>query len=64
MPFSREQSSAQSGRLEALRTRHATLARRIEEEEKHPSTGSPFIRRMKIEKLRLRDEINLQESRA
>lgn len=50
---------AVSNRLEALRHRHAELSRTIDEEMRLPSTDPLDLRRMKLEKLKIKDEMEL-----
>lgn len=44
-------------RLESLRTRHATLERSIAEEDLRPRPDTGTLTRLKVEKLRLKEEI-------
>jgi hypothetical protein len=46
-----------SARLETLRQRHASLEKRIAEEAARPSRDAEAIARMKLEKLRLKEEM-------
>jgi hypothetical protein len=44
-------------RLEALKQRHADLEKRIAEEAARPAADTAALARMKIEKLRLKEEM-------
>ncbi len=44
-------------RIEALRQRHASLDRRIAEEAARPARDAAAIARMKLEKLKLKEEM-------
>ena len=44
-------------RIDALRERHAILEMRIAEEDQRPRPDSDALLRMKLEKLRLKDEM-------
>jgi hypothetical protein len=44
-------------RLESLRERHAALEMRITEEDQRPRPDSDTLTRLKIEKLRVKEEI-------
>lgn len=46
-----------STRLESLRTRHATLDARIEAEDHRPRPDDQALAQLKLEKLRLKDEM-------
>ena len=46
------------GRLEALRSKHATIDQVLAKEEHRPYPDSTTITRLKREKLRLKDEIS------
>lgn len=50
------------GRLEALQNRHAALSAQLENEMKHPSASEVALKRLKLEKLRIKEEI-AQEAR-
>jgi hypothetical protein len=56
MALARAQS-AESTRLEALRSRHAAISREIEDSMKHLAVSDLDIRRMKSERLLLKDEM-------
>jgi hypothetical protein len=45
------------GRLDSLKNRHATLESRIFEEDHRPKPDDAELARLKLEKLRLKDEI-------
>lgn len=49
--------SMTSNRLEALKARHTALSQRIDREERSPARQEHDLRRLKLEKLRLKDEI-------
>ncbi len=49
--------STKPGHLEALRAKHATLSEKIEEEEKNPFHRMSHLRRLKAERLQLKDNI-------
>lgn len=57
MPTSRGHHAVKPGHLEALRARHAALELEIREGMRHPASGMEEIRRLKAEKLRIKDEI-------
>lgn len=57
MSQKRELSGAMKSRLEALQTRHAQICRRLDEAYKHPAFTDTEARRLKTEKLRLKDEM-------
>ncbi len=46
-----------SARIESLKTRHATLEGRILEEDHRPRPDADALLRLKIEKLRLKEEM-------
>ncbi len=46
-----------SARIESLKTRHATLEGRISEEDHRPRPDADALSRLKIEKLRLKEEM-------
>lgn len=48
------------GRLEALKNRHAALSAQLENEMKHPSASEMALKRLKIEKLRIKEELELE----
>lgn len=45
------------GRLQALKTRHAALSAQLETEMKHPAPNDVALKRLKLEKLRIKEEI-------
>lgn len=51
-----------SAHLQELSDKHRQLERRIEEEENRPGSDDAIIRRLKSEKLKLKDEIARLES--
>ncbi len=51
--------SAPSSRLEALQARHAALSRTIESEMKMPATDALDLRKLKLEKLKIKEEIEM-----
>ncbi len=63
MAYSRRVLSSEPGRLEALRTKHAALKDLIREEQKRPAGGEDVLRRLKLEKLRLKEHIEEEERR-
>ncbi|HEX3348963.1 MAG TPA: YdcH family protein [Acetobacteraceae bacterium] len=44
-------------RIESLKTRHASLEDRIADEDQRPRPDSAALSRLKLEKLRLKDEL-------
>ena len=48
---------APQARIRALEGRHQDLERRIEEEDSRPQPDADELHRLKVEKLRLRDEL-------
>ena len=50
-------------RLESLRDRHASLETRIAEEDHRPQPDTAELMRMKLEKLRLKEEMERLRSR-
>lgn len=54
---SRSLSSAQPARVEALKVRHAHLAKLIEAEQTSPAMSELRLRDLKRKKLQLKDEI-------
>ena len=56
MILARAQTAA-SNRLEALRARHAAISSEIEEENKHLAASDLDLRRLKVEKLKIKEEI-------
>lgn len=53
----REYRMSASARLESLRQRHANLEKRIAEEAGRPARDAAALARMKLEKLRLKEEM-------
>lgn len=47
----------QQARIEALKARHAALSSKIEKEQNRPSVSDWYLRDLKRQKLRLKDEI-------
>lgn len=45
------------GRLEALKNRHAALSAQLENEMKHPAASDVAMKTLKLEKLRIKEEI-------
>ena len=43
--------------LEELRKKHAAIAERIEDEQRHPGADDLAIRQLKVQKLHLKEEI-------
>lgn len=58
--ISRGQGAA-SNRLESLRQRHAELSRTIDQETKLPATDTLDLRRLKLEKLKIKEEIETMQ---
>ena len=50
-------ATAQHKHLEALRAKHAALEDRIHEEQKFPATSPVILRELKLQKLRIKEEI-------
>jgi hypothetical protein len=48
---------AELARLRSLEERHATLEARIEEEDRRPRPNTEALTRLKVEKLRLKEEM-------
>jgi hypothetical protein len=48
------------GRLQALKSRHAVLCAQLETEMKHPSASEVALKRLKLEKLKIKEEIELE----
>lgn len=49
--------SSQNSRLDALRSRHELLSRRVKDAQQSPGINDYFISELKKEKLRLKEEI-------
>lgn len=47
-------------RLQSLKNRHAVLSAQLENELKHPHKSEIALKRLKIEKLRLKEEIEME----
>ncbi|MFN3827107.1 MAG: YdcH family protein [Micavibrio sp.] len=47
-------------RLEALKSRHAVLSAQLESELKHPHRSEVALKRLKVEKLRIKEEIEME----
>jgi len=56
MPY-RHVASALPARVEALRSRHAALSLKIETEQTRPSTSDWYLRDLKRQKLRIKEEL-------
>jgi hypothetical protein len=56
--------SFQSARLQALQNKHQVLARQIDREHNRPAANPLYIRRLKMLKLRIKDEIEGERRRA
>lgn len=52
---------AVTNRLESLRQRHAELSRTIDQETRLPATDPLDLRRMKLEKLKIKEEIETMQ---
>lgn len=50
--------------LEELRKKHAAIAERIEDEQRHPGADDLSIRQLKVQKLHLKEEITRLSSQA
>lgn len=50
-------ASAQAARLDALRTRHSTLSQKIKAAQSRPATADWYLKDLKVQKLRLKEEI-------
>ena len=48
------------GRLEALKTRHAALSALLDSEMKHPAPSDVALKRLKLQKLRIKEEIEME----
>ena len=48
----------------ALREKHASLSSKIEREQQHPSSNDAYIRKLKIEKLHVKEELESFSSAA
>ena len=55
-------SAAQQKHIEALRAKHAALESRIHEEQKFPAANTAVLRELKLQKLRLKEEIEQEQS--
>lgn len=64
MQDSRGVISSQPGRLEALRAKHAVLKSQIAQEQKSPATSSEALKIMKIQKLKLKEQIEEEKQMA
>ena len=53
--------SSQSARLAALQNKHQALSRQIDEEHKYPAANAIYLRQLKLQKLRLKEEIESQQ---
>jgi hypothetical protein len=58
------QSMSLNTRLDALKERHASLETRIFDEDQRPRPDSEALMRLKIEKLRLKEEMERLRSQA
>lgn len=50
--------------LEELRKKHAAIADRIEDEQRHPGADDQTIKQLKVQKLHLKEEIARLQSQA
>lgn len=57
MPNSHESTNGAEARLRALQQKHAVLASRIEEAQKHPATTDFYLRQLKKQKLVLKEQL-------
>ena len=51
-------------RIESLKGRHASLETRIADEDNRPQPDSQALSRMKVEKLRLKEEVERLQTRS
>ena len=49
--------NAESNHLEALKARHADISRELDEEKKHPAASDIDLRKLKLKKLKIKDEM-------
>ncbi len=63
MQDSRGLISSQPGHVEALQAKRLALKTQIKEERKHPATSGEELKRLKLENLKLKDEIE-EESKS
>jgi hypothetical protein len=64
MPNTKRHESDKQGHLSALKNKHNAMKIEIENCKKHPSVSDEVIRSMKIDKLRIKDEIEKESKRA
>lgn len=64
MNHSRAVEAEASGRLQALKEKHSILEAQISNEQSRPSASHVLIKQLKIEKLRLKEEIVSELERA
>ncbi|MCB9996458.1 MAG: DUF465 domain-containing protein [Rhodospirillales bacterium] len=64
MQHTRGVVASEHGRLQALVAKREALKELIREEKKRPSTGGDLLRRLKLENLKLKDEIEEQSRHA
>lgn len=64
MHNTREIDVENTGRLQALREKHSILEAQISNEQSRPSASHVLIKQLKIEKLRLKEEIVHELERA
>ena len=57
MPYQNGVASSQSARLEALQKKHKQLAHKIETEQNHYLLSDSEIKTLKLEKLRIKEQI-------
>ena len=57
MTLSQRQDSAISSHLDALIAKHALLSQKIDLEMKHPASNGIDLRRWKVQRLKLKEEI-------
>ncbi len=60
MSLSRSTVSTHLAHIQALRAKHAALSSKIEREQRHPSISDLMIKQLKLEKLRLKEQIEDQ----
>lgn len=59
MSLSQGQNSALSSHLEALVAKHTALSQSIDQEMKHPAVNETALRKLKRQKLKLKEEIEI-----
>jgi hypothetical protein len=59
-----EECMSLDSHLEELRKKHAAIAERIEEEQRHPGADDQSIKQLKVQKLHLKEEITRLSAQA